>query len=355
MDIATERAPRKEHITQDVSEGIKELKAKRPTNPFSASCLHITKVKRIPLDKALSKSATMLTKVRFAFVSFKKNSDDDFKDDSIFKSKPKGRGIDKDSCYRKLLRCNDQQVGEHWSLYQNVLRDALEKYKANIVCINELGIPANSNGPLDQFFDRAKYWAETKKAVIIAGSCHDPRTKYNTGYIFIPNCPPDGYAFHKQVSATTVGEYISVPPERHSIIVPAFGLRIGVITCLDLLDYSTIATLTQVRDAIDFILVPSCSRDVEGLGKVAIISSQAMPGGVAIVNYDRGRKHSSSMHLFGRKASEEPVLSEKINKNFGRISIYEVDLPSFGNKKYDLQDIEENLDWLFRFPSIDTA
>lgn len=254
-----------------------------------------------------------------------------------------------------MLKRNATLTGASWHHYQNALTEALDVSAVDIVVVNELGIPASSTSPSAEFFRQTKLWAKKTYSLIIAGSFHDARTKYNTGYIFTPNSPSNGYAFHKQVSATDVKEYISVPPKRQSLIALAFGFKIGVIICLDLLDYSTVASLVDMRDAIDFILVPSHSdaESMQSLGRVAKIASQAMPGGVGIINCYDGQSPSSTMYIFGDL--QTPIVDRQLADGSGWLHIYEVDWQWFTNEKKSSQEIQVDLDWLLRFPVISRA
>lgn len=205
--------------------------------------------------------------------------------------------------------------------------------------MNELGIPASPTGPSRAFFKELKSWARQTSSLIVAGSFHDARTKYNTGYIFTPASPDCGYTFHKQVSAKDIKEYVSVPSDRQSVMVLAFGFNIGVIICLDLLDYSTVASLVDLRDAVDFILVPSYSEaeGVSRLGRIAKIASQAMPGGVGIVNCHEGQMRSSTMHIFGEL--QAPVEDRELSDGSGWLRVYEVDWQQFNADKKTRQDV----------------
>ena len=371
VEVATKR------ITQKVDEEIRRVK--RPSNPFSSACRHITSPQFTPVDKMIIDEKEV---VRFAFISFDSFNPNDFEDDfiplcgqcqeginavtcrkeslssSLQKRRNCHRGLDVEACNRKALKRDRALRAESLRHYQNALTEAFAVPGVDVVVVNELGIPASPTGPTAEFFRRTKSWAKRKPspALIIAGSFHDARTKYNTGYIFTPESPDFGYAFHKQVSATGIGEYISVPPRRQSVIIRAFGFKIGVIICLDLLDYSTVVSLVDMRDTIDFILVPSHSEpeEVRSLEKVAKIASQAMPGGVGIVNCHHGKTRSSTMHIFGD--SQIPVVDQALADGSGWLSIYEVEGHWFQNKKKRAQDdIQLDLEWLFRFPTISRA
>ena len=364
-------------FTGKVDRGIQRVR--RPPNPFCSACKHITSPQFIPNDTEIINAKTGPV-TKFAFISFDPFDPSDFDDDfiplcgqckegigtamcrneaqnsSLQKRRNCHRGLDADSCYRRLLRRTRARRAKSLRHYKNALTEAFAVTGVNIVVVNELGIPASPTGPSAEFFGRMKSWAKTESSLIIAGSYHDARTKYNTGYVFTPESPDVGYAFHKQVSATDAGEYISVPSERKSMVVQAFGYKIGVIICLDLLDYSTVVSLVEMRDTIDFILVPSYvePENMLSLQKVARSASQAMPGGVGIVNCHHGKTRSSTMHMFGKLLV--PILDRALTDESGWLSVYEIDFDWFRAEKRKAQDdILPDLEWLYLFPTISRA
>ncbi|MFC1864736.1 hypothetical protein ACFLYG_02800 [Chloroflexota bacterium] len=76
----------------------------------------------------------------------------------------------------------------------------MKDMNAHVACVNELGFPACDCIPLERADKWTREKAEEYGSLIIAGTCHDGRTWYNTGYLYYPDCPPFGYPFHKQVS-----------------------------------------------------------------------------------------------------------------------------------------------------------
>jgi hypothetical protein len=371
-------ATKSKRLTAQVDEGIRKSEREKPFNPFITACRHITKPRRIPVDDNISDAKTGASS-KFAFISFGKFNTSDFTNDFIplcgqcrkkvgietcyqhfLNRSPQEewschRGLDIEACERRLLRRNAVPRATSWQQYQRALSEALDVSGANIVVVNELGIPAPPTGPSRDFFRQAKSWARKTSSLIITGSFHDARTKYNTGYIFTPASPNCGYAFHKQVSAKDIKEHISIPANRQSVMVRAFGFNIVVIICLDLLDYSTVASLVDMRDAVDFILVPSYSESegMVSLGRVAKIASEAMPGGVGIVNCHDGKTHPNTMHVFGDLLA--PAIDRQLADGSGWLSIYEIDWQQFNTGKKNRQEIQADIDWLLRFPLISTA
>jgi hypothetical protein len=377
LDISTEPTkPAK--IAKDVETQLQQREKEMPDNPFARSRSHISKVRRLPIDDSI---ATVKPRVRFAFISLSALEEKDSADDVIslcghcqggistveclgellhISSAPRRTcrdGLDVKACRRRLFRRSGARGVESWRDYKKGLTEAIVKFKADIVVVNELGIPIGSHCTPTVFLKHMRALVQKRPSLIIAGSFHDARTKYNTGYILTPKSPAEGYIFHKQVSAVDVAERVSVPPSRRSTTVTAFGFRIGVIVCLDLLDYSTIGPLVDMRDALDFVLVPTHSQLTEPLEKIAKIASGVMCGGVGIVNYDDGEGHKSSMHLFGEYL--KPTIDQQLSTAAGWLKVYDFDWQGFTNRKRSEQDLlkgrDPATDWLFRYPIIEIA
>ena len=121
-------------------------------------------------------------------------------------------------------------------------------------------------------------------ALIIAGTAHDSRTMFNTGYLFHPAEEPATWAFHKSASAYKLGERIMSPARRRVLIIKAFDLLIATMICLDVVDYTTLAAVMGAGDQVDVILVPSYTERFERMQDVASVASRALPGVVALVN-----------------------------------------------------------------------
>jgi len=252
-----------------------------------------------------------------------------------------------------MVRYDSAKARTLLSSYKWGVTEALGHLKANIVCVNELGFPSCRGEPYRRVIDFSRRKAEEHKAVIVAGSFHDARTRYNTGYIFFPEDDMEvlaaGTPFHKQVSATEVGkkdggllirtgEYISIPPERASLNFKAYGLSISVIVCLDLMDYSAVANVVKLQDAVDILFIPSCSESTDAMNRMAKLVSRAMPGGVAIVNYFRKRQVTSTLHLFDREDEEPCTRVRNIPNNGGRIFVYDIHYAEFKKEKREKQN-----------------
>ncbi|MFC1864735.1 hypothetical protein ACFLYG_02795 [Chloroflexota bacterium] len=108
----------------------------------------------------------------------------------------------------------------------------------------------------------------------------------------------------------------------------AFGLRICVVVCLDVMDYSTAASIVQHGDEIDFLLVPTYSENLEGMEKIAREIAGALPGGVALVDHERGVKYSNCLWLFDQRKEHEHVKQNMLEKG-GNVNLYEIDFRWF--------------------------
>jgi hypothetical protein len=193
--------------------------------------------------------------------------------------------VDKDASRRLLVDHSQRALKNLLEMYENSLRVSLEELKADIVCMNELSFPTRNQEPLKKAVTLTRQLAKAHNCLIVAGSAHDRRTLYNTSYLFYPGCPPSGEPYHKQVSATSVGELVSVPAKRRTICTRVFGLNIAVLICLDIADFSAVASVVKFQDRVDLLLVPCYSEYMDSLDRVAKATSAALCGVVALVNY----------------------------------------------------------------------
>ena len=177
--------------------------------------------------------------------------------------------------------------------------------------------------------------------LIVAGTSHDKRTYYNTGYIY----HPDGNSsFHKTLSAADMGELISAPAKRRVLSVKTLGLRVAVMICLDIADYATLASVIRAGEKVDLVLVPCYTTRFDKMVSVAKVASGALRGIVALVNANLPGM-TCRIDRFGKdvKADDEhPFDSGAV------VSLFEVNhetLQEERNKKH----VRENryVNWLF--------
>jgi hypothetical protein len=180
--------------------------------------------------------------VRIALISMP-NFDYKLADFSLRKNVP--RGVDRTDVARTLAAVRGREPDRMLEAYTEALKSALDHHHANIVCISELGLPSRNIKPMVEALKIANEMSRSRNALIIAGSAHDFRTRYNTGYLFHPGGPATGWAFHKASSATSMEERITAPADRRVVIIDTLGLRIATLICLDIADYATLAAVMR--------------------------------------------------------------------------------------------------------------
>lgn len=193
-------------------------------------------------------------------------------------------GVDKDDVRRTLGAVSQADSKKMLDTFREALTAALEDDDADIVCVNEFGFPSRNAIPLAEAQRIAFDLSCRHNALIVAGTSHDSRTMFNTGYLFHPAETQTTWAFHKSASAYQMGERIMAPARHRILIIDAFGLRIATIIGLDVVDYTTLASVMAAGDQIDVILVPSYTLRAERMQDVAVLASRALPGLVAMAN-----------------------------------------------------------------------
>ena len=263
------------------------------------------------------------------------------------------RGLDAEAFSRAVCRWPANDWSSKWDEYKGALRAALSEHDADVVVVNELGIPITADYPPDEFFQEVGALANASTAVIIAGSFHDARTQLNTGYMFTPDPQWAVVPFHKRVRATRVNERISVVANRQATVVRAFGLSIGVLICLDLLDHASVAPLVGMRDKIDLILVPTHSESTEEMEKTARVVSRVMAGGVGVVNYTHPMEHYGSMQMFGKP--KRPTGRTQLYRGAVQIRTYDIDTDDFIARKHHFKEDASRFAWMLRGPVVSIA
>lgn len=259
-------------------------------------------------------------------------------------------GLDVDVFGRELCRWANEHWSTKWDEYQTALAAALEEYDADIVVVNELGIPITLDHPPMDFFTKLKDLANGKPAVIFAGSFHDARTQYNTGYIFTPDPDFGVIPFHKRMCAEGASERISVVATRQHTVVKAFGLTMGVLICLDLLHHSSVAHLMRVDPRVDLLLVPAHSKSLDLLEKTASAVSKVMPGAVGVVNHVDEMERYGCMYAFGTRLTP----SKKADLCGGAVKLrtYKLVMHDFVTDKRHFSPGYSKYAWMLREPAI---
>ena len=171
--------------------------------------------------------------------------------------------------------------------FRETLNYAVQEFKADVICINELGMPLNKNGVADQkAINFARKIANENDCLIVAGTNHTKNGFLNVGYVFYPGLDRDGNdykCFYKHISAVQVNERLFTPSERIIPYTRAFGLGFSFLICLEIADFSSTATIVKMKDIIDFLIVPSYLEDYGTMAKVAKKISEPL-GGVLLNN-----------------------------------------------------------------------
>lgn len=255
-------------------------------------------------------------------------------------------GLDSKACERIVYCFSEERAATALNLYREALDVAIGQQNADIVCFNELSFPAIESGPSRDAIHYIQRFAQAKGKLVIGGSAHDSRTLYNSGQLFYPtgDQPEASHIFyHKQVSAIATKEYVSIPCLRSTPLVRAFGLRIAILICLDMADYSTVASLFKHGIEADLLIVPSYSFWTEDpLEKIAIDVSAAMPGIVAIVNrYRPPPKTSALIYKFGRPNPERQIRQLPLASGSGVVSLYDFHLRDFLDDRGEKQALRD--------------
>src|SRR4051794_1673029 len=299
----------------------------RPPNPFSTLVKSICSVSMID-DKADPAYALELKTLRLALVSMPKFPYT-IEELSSFPS-PSGPppDLDAESFTRKLVGFSGTASERMLEAFEEALQAALA-YEPHVICFNELGLPSEDMRPMLRAKELAYAASREHKMLVIAGSAHDGRSLYNTGYLFRPGGPPEGHSFHKMVSAPAVGELISVPALRRVIAVKLFAnVRIATMICLDIADYALIASVVKVADDIDILLVPCYTPKFEAMSRIAKLASNALPGVVALVNVEDPAATAKNRYVARFGESEAPSHVQQLASG-AIVSKVEIDLKTF--------------------------
>ncbi len=225
------------------------------------------------------------------------------------------------------------------SEYKECLDIAAKKFKADIICINELGMPMSVEGTVRKdALDYAKSIAEAHNCLIVGGSNHDRENYMNTGYLIYPGIDEEYerpyIEFYKNISAVQVGERIFTPSDRIILSTNAFGLGIAVVICLEMVDYATSALLVAKRDTVSLLLVPTYVVGEFGvMEKVAKCLSQVI-GGVLLTNCFAHKHRTSSELIINGKEYERG--SERFSASeHSRVLLRTIDVKSLRNGKVE--------------------
>jgi predicted amidohydrolase len=143
-----------------------------------------------------------------------------------------------------------------------------------------------------------------------------------------------------------MGEKIMAPAHRRVAILDAFGLRIAVMICLDVVDYTTLAALMRAGDQVELVLVPCYTDRFEKMKDIAAVASKALPGVVALVN---ASLEDPGPRYIARCGKPLPVAQPPIAVEGGaEVALLSVRLDELHQKRTEaVIDPDPYLDWMF--------
>jgi len=214
-------------------------------------------------------------------------------------------------------------------------------------------MPVQNREPSAAAIGATRQLAQDIGALIIAGTAHEERSLGNAAHVFYPDCKPSGVKCYKQTSAFLAGERISISPERLSTFIRAHQLRIGLLICSDLADYSAVSRIVQ--QDIEMLLVPCYSKDVGKLPHLAREISAAMRGCVALVNYYHPDQLPAKYSVFfsgqeePRQSTHDILLAGRI---VGEVNLFTISFDRFLTAKRGAPAVPEPrqaaLEWMFQ-------
>lgn len=327
---------------QELGRKVQARLSRLSANPFATLVTNLYSVYAIPTPPLPRPSDG---KVRIALVSMPNFNYELREFPALRGSAPPG--VEPSAYTRRMTRLDVPESERCLAAFREALTYAVDELNANVVCVNELGLPSRDMQPLAAAQAFARSLSDQRKVLIIAGSGHDSRTYFNTGYIFHPGGPASGWAFHKSISATSTGELIAAPSERRIATVETFGFRIATMICLDVADYATFASLVAVADRVPIVLVPCYTHWFEKMAQIARVASRALPGIVALVNADlpNAAARPTQIAKFGefiRPAERPPLASGAC------VSFLTVDHDTFEAERLKAKsNADPEIDWLF--------
>lgn len=262
---------------------------------------------------------------------------------------PPPEDVDVKACKRALVTFDRSTAARMLETFEEALRHAMG-FSPDVICFNELGMPSSDMVPMPEAIELAWKASQDSGSLIIAGSAHDQRTLYNTGYLFRPGGPRTAETFHKTLSARSVGELISAPASRRVLALPFAGMRIAIMICLDIADYASIASVVKVGDGVDLLLVPCFTPKFDDMVSIARVTSRALPGVVALVNAvlpDTSAKECQ-VAAFGRL---QAATATSVTTSGAVVSIVEIDRADFQQERIKLKTARDEstreLEFLF--------
>lgn len=327
-------------LASKIRGAIAERQPKLGINPFSTFVESLCEVRRVAA-RAIPRPLMGPTRVALVSMPRLRESDLEFRD-FFPASNVLPKGVDRDDSRRSLVSLRQGIHKRFFDAYTEALTYCVDHFGANVICVSELGLPNRNVLPMANAQKFAYELSAKKNVLVVAGTAHDGRTQYNTGYLYHPG---GSWAFHKTLSATSMGERIASPAVRRVLTIKTLGLRIAVLICLDVADYATFASLIRVADKVDLVLVPCYTEKFDKMLEVAKVASRALPGIVALVN---GHVPNAISHIARFGEDEEPVRRHEFQSE-AVASLFEINHDDFQAERIRHQNSADRaeIDWLF--------
>lgn len=324
-------------------------------NQLAMTAKYVSKPRELLYEKNVKIEAELKSKnrIRLALVCLPKIVEKEPYTCNIISNEKRRRNTDSDTCGRSVAKYTEKATQMLIDNYYIAIKEVI-KEKPDIICINELGFPADNSGPIKKAIEESIKIANDHKCLLVAGSYHDHRNFYNVGRVYYPYHKNEKnydelkqkYYYHKQVSAfkTYPSERISIPPERNTLIIQAFGIRIAILICADVWDLATITGIIQDED-IKLLLIPSHSEKTDILKLNTRFISQILPGLVAVANYSDPEVVSYYLYKFGKHIT---LRQKNILKTHGKYYIYTIDTRNLKASVWDEKSKRTHeINWAF--------
>jgi len=223
------------------------------------------------------------------------------------------------------------------SRFRRQLRGKLKRY-VELACehdcrfffVNELGFPLDAAATNERKRDRdlrafvsdvsGFLTRDAHPRYLVAGSFHDPASKYNLAPIVVRPAADEPTISHyhsKKTSATHLFEKVRLPPDRKlRLYRTAYG-RMAVLICLDFYDASQLLSLIQHNDnydrapapseeRIDLLAVVSFGMPREDLCEDAVREVSELLGAAVAFAHSRSDQSLQFFYVGGKKI--DPVL-----------------------------------------------
>jgi hypothetical protein len=331
--------PSGRRLFRKIEERFEDVQPTGGANPFASLVENLCEVQRIPVEPLDRPDGA----VRICLISMPALTEADFDFFAYDYAEEIPPLVHPEDCRRRVVALKEGVDKRFLQQYKEALTHAVDVMGAHVVCVSELGLPHSDIMPMDEAQEFAHQLSVSRNVLIVAGTSHDRRTLYDTGYIYHPG--GEGWAFHKTLSATGMLELISSPAKRRVLMVQTFGLRIAVMICLDIADYATLASVIRVKEKVDVVLVPCYTLKFDKMLEVAKLASKALGGIVAMVN---AHIPNAACHIARFGKDEEPKDTERFDSG-AVLSLFTIEHKAFERARENRQKASDRhqVEWLF--------